>query len=423
MVVHGRLQPLFTQTKVTYGRTVGVPQYMQRIPRKWHILVLGHRMRRVFLTTGLLTLLLPVMTLGVFGQSPKTTQQLVSERLPYIFSNFPWWTDDQIRVELKHRIPSLGDEVGRGSAQEAQVRDALTAMLAAKGVHATVISDEPSATSGAVTAFVKTLPFYFPGSAQRPHIEFSISAPQILVGGLELDSSPEGDLVARVARQMEGKPFDSGNIPVAAHQLAEPLQRHGYLSAEVTVTAGRPMRVGDNFYVPMKAEISSGPLYHVGMISADGGPLLRSRDLSGYFDLQTGEVATPYAFDRLESSIMTVYFQAGYASVHFVDKPELDPEHATATYHLETVTGPQYRLRTVTVRNLSPAQEAEVRNLLSLAPGDVYDQIAIDELHAKVAGSSNLKGLDYSFAPSTDRNLNVIDLTLDFFKDAAQSSL
>jgi hypothetical protein len=190
-------------------------------------------MRRVFLTTGLLSLLLPVMTPGVFGQAAKTTQQPVSERLPYTFTNFPWWTDPQIRAELKHRLPSLGDEVGRGSAQEAQVRDALTAMLAAKGVHAMVVSDEPSPTSVSVSAFVKTLPFYFPGSAQRPHIEFSISAPQILVGGLELDSSPEGDLVARVARQMEGKPFDAGNIPLTAHHLAEPLQRHGYLSAEV----------------------------------------------------------------------------------------------------------------------------------------------------------------------------------------------
>src|SRR6185312_9597223 len=210
---------------------------MHRMQRKCHILVLGHRMRRVFLTTGLLSLLLPVMTPGVLGQAPKTTQQPVSERLPYTFSNFPWWTDAQIRVELKHRLPSLGDEVGRGSAQEAQVRDALTAMLAARGVRATVISDEPSPTSAVVSACVKTLPFYIPGTAQRPHIEFSISAPQILVGGIELDSSPEGDLVGRVARQMEGKPFESANMLVAAHQLAEPLQRHGYLSAEVSVTA------------------------------------------------------------------------------------------------------------------------------------------------------------------------------------------
>jgi outer membrane protein assembly factor BamA len=380
-------------------------------------------MRRASLTTGLFLLLFLLVTPGARAQATKAPQQPVSEHLPYSFSNFPWWTDAQIRAELRHRIPSLGDEVGRGSAQEARVRDELTAMVASKGLHATVASDEPSPTFGAVSAFVKTLPFYIPGSAQRPHIVFSIAAPQILVGGIDLDSSPEGDIVARIARQMEGKPFDAGAIPLQAHQLAEPLQRHGYLSAEVVVTPGHPMRVGDTVYVPMKAEVSAGPLYHVGLISADGGPLLHERDLSGYYDLQPGEVAAPYAFDRLESSIMTVYFQAGYASVHFVDQPVLDPDHAVANYRLVTVTGPQYRIRTVTVRNLSPAQEAEVRNLLALSPGDVYDQIAIDELHAKVQESANLKGLDYSFAPATDRNLNVIDLTLDFFKDSAQSSL
>ncbi len=381
-------------------------------------------MRTATLTTGVLSILLLTATAPAsFAQVTKPTQQPVTERLPYSFSNFPWWTDAQIRVELKHRIPSLGDDLGRGSAQEARVRDELTSLLATKGIHATVVSDEPSATSGAVSAFMKTLPFYIPGTSQRPHIVFSISTPQIVVGGINMDPSPEGDLVSRVARQMEGKPFDAGAIPLQAHQLAEPLQRHGYLSAEVVVTTGHPMRDGDIYYVPLKAEISAGPLYHVGLISADGGPLLRGRDLSGYYDLQPGEVATPYGFDRLESSIMTVYFQSGYASVHFVDKPELDPEHATANYRLETVTGPQYRLRTVTVRNLSPTQEAEVRNLLALAPGDVYDQIAVDELHAKVQESATLKGLNYSFAPSTDRDHNVIDLTLDFFKDSAQSSL
>ncbi|HTV09327.1 MAG TPA: hypothetical protein VMD97_09820 [Candidatus Aquilonibacter sp.] len=380
-------------------------------------------MRRAILTSGLILLLSPALTLSASAQVTKAPQQPVSERLPYTFSNFPWWTDAQIRAELKHRIPSLGDDVGRGSAQEARVRDELTAMLAAKGVHATVVSEEPSATQASVSAFMKTLPFYIPDAAQRPHIVFSISSPQIIVGGMDVDSSPEGDIVERIARQMEGKPYDSSAIPLEAHQLAEPLQRHGYLQAEVVVIPDHPLRVGDTYYVPMRAQVSAGPLYHVGMISADGGPLLHDRDLTGYFDLQTGEVATPYAFDRLESSIMTVYFQAGYAAVHFVDKPVLDPEHAIATYHLETVTGPQYRIRTLTVRNLSPAQEAEVRNLLALSPGDVYDQIAVDELHTKVQESANLKGLDYSFAPSTDRNLNVIDLTLDFFKDSAQSSL
>jgi outer membrane translocation and assembly module TamA len=345
--------------------------------------------------------------------------------LPYSFSNFAWWTDSELRGELKQHIPGLGDEVACGSVQEAQVRDQLTAMLAAKGIQATVLSVEPSATSTTVSSFVAKLPFFIPGASKQPHIVFTISSPQITVGSVDMVAPPlpEGAVMARTVQKLAGHPFDSRALNLQAQQLSDPLQRDGYLSARARIVTLRPQRQGEGYVVPLRAEIDPGPLYHVGMVSADGGPLLRDRDLSAYFDVQAGEIATPYAFQRLESSIMTVYFQAGYPAVHFKDEPVLDPDSATASYRLEVVTGPQYHLRTLVVNNLTPAQETEVRNLLALQPGDIYDQLAVDELHQKVQGHVDLRGLDYSFAPSTDRQNNVIDLTLDFFKDTAQSSL
>ncbi|HVG27433.1 MAG TPA: hypothetical protein VM865_07490 [Acidobacteriaceae bacterium] len=350
----------------------------------------------------------------------------VAHRFPYTFSNFAWWTEAQLRSELQRRIPSLGEDLEPGSLQASRVRETLTAMLQEKGIKATVLTVEPSATSTSVSDFMATLPFFIPESnGKRPHIAFTISEPAISVGAvsMQVPPLPQSSLMARIAAKIEGKPFDSGALPIQARQLADPLQRDGYLSAAVKLVAGRPERKGDGYIVPLTATVETGPVYHVGMVSADGGPLLRDRDLSAYFDVQPGELASPYAFQRLESSIMTVYFQAGYPAVHFQDKPVLDSEHATANYRLQVIAGPQYRLRTVKVTNLSPAQEAEVRKILALGPGDIYDQIAIDELHEKVAANAKLHGLDYSFAPQTDRQNNVIDLTLDFFNDTAQSSL
>jgi hypothetical protein len=203
-------------------------------------------MRQASLSFALAALLLSPIAPAAFGQGSRMpqqpAQQPVAEQLPYTFSNFPWWTDAQIRAELKHRIPGLGDMVGSGSAQEARVRDELTSMLQSRGVRATVVGVEPSPTSVSVSAFMATLPFYIPGSIQGPHLEFTIAAPEVIVGGISLEASPEGDIMARIARQMEGKPFDAGSIPLQAHQLCEPLQRHGYLSAQVIVTAGRPVR-------------------------------------------------------------------------------------------------------------------------------------------------------------------------------------
>lgn len=384
-------------------------------------------LKKAALSVTSVVLLLPVGVRSALGAPPDSPQPPASTaRVPYVFSNFAWWTNDQLRAELKQRIPSLQDDLTCGSAQEKQVRETLTAMLLAKGVRATVVSTDPSGVATTVSDFVATLPFFIPGrSDQRPHIVFSISAPEVVIGAITVDTVPDSqsDVLGRIAHQIEGRPFDSTSLDVQAHQLAEPMERGGYLSASISLSAGQPELHGSQYLVPLEADVDAGPLYHVGMVSADGGPLLRGRDLSPYFDLLPGEVATPYAFQRLENSIMTIYFQSGYTSVHFLDTPILDRDHAIATYRLQVMTGPQYRLRTLTVHNLSAAQEAEVRSMLALVPGDVYDQLAIDELHQKVQDSATLQGLDYSFEPQTDRQNNEIDLTLDFFKESAQAAL
>lgn len=371
----------------------------------------------------LLPLVLPV---SAMAQPPQPQPPAATASLPYTFVNFAWWSDAELRKELTQRVPSLDDTLVCGSTQEAQVRDALTAMLLAKGVHATVVSNDPSQATTEVSAFVASLPFFVPDySDPRPHITFSIASPQMVVGTVNVNEAPDSqsDLLASIAKQMEGKPFDANTLGAQSKRLVEPMQNSGYLSATITLSTDQPQLQGDRYVVPLEASVDAGPVYHVGMVSADGGPLLRGRDLSPYFDLQTGEIARPYAFERLENSIMTVYFQSGYASIHFQDAPILDRDRGIATYHLLVFSGPQYRLRTVTLHNLSPTQEIEVRSLLALEPGDVYDQLAIDELHQKVQENAKLHGLEYSFVPQTDRQHNVIDLTLDFFKDTAQSSL
>jgi hypothetical protein len=65
-------------------------------------------------------------------------------RLPYGFSNFVWWSDDELRVALKKRIPGLGDEISTTSRAIGGMREALNALLKEKGITAEVQSEEPS---------------------------------------------------------------------------------------------------------------------------------------------------------------------------------------------------------------------------------------------------------------------------------------
>jgi hypothetical protein len=57
--------------------------------------------------------------LGMLANGYSQTAHTVPDyptRLPFGFSNFVWWGDDEIRVLLKSRIPGLGDEIAPNSA-------------------------------------------------------------------------------------------------------------------------------------------------------------------------------------------------------------------------------------------------------------------------------------------------------------------
>jgi hypothetical protein len=90
-------------------------------------------------------LLLGAATVGS-GQTTKPAPSYPAH-LPYSFGNFVWWSDEELRVLLKKRIPGLGDEIAPTTATEGRIRDALKAMLKEKGILAEIQSEEPSFSS------------------------------------------------------------------------------------------------------------------------------------------------------------------------------------------------------------------------------------------------------------------------------------
>jgi hypothetical protein len=333
------------------------------------------------------------------------------DRFPYSFSNFPWWNDADLRANLKKRIPSLGDELTLGSPTEARVRSVLTQFLEEKGIQALVQSIEPSANMLSV-----------PRDPDAPpsSIIFSVLAPpEIIVQRLILENLPDDAVGSfnEVEFRLKGKQYSETSLWWDRQQMRERLRQLGYLASTVVLEPGPPRKVGDQYLVPLHAIITSGPKYHVAAVTANGGPLLDGRNLSPYFSLKTGDVATPYAFGRLIGSLRSVYWRAGYPDVEFNGAPVLDTAHALASYQLQVIPGPMYFLRSVKVENLPTEDEAEALKLLNLKPGDTYDALAVATLSSKLSEpGSPLKGYGVSFSPREDKQNHKIDLTLSFYK-------
>jgi hypothetical protein len=329
-------------------------------------------------------------------------------KFPYTFTNFPWWSDANLRDQLRRRIPTLGDELPRSLPMEAKIRMALVELLKEKGIHAEVQTFELPMD----TASAKRVP-----NAPPPSIAFSILAPpEIRVEKLNVENPPPNlpSSLNGTIHAIEGRAYNTDTFWSQKADIKESLEQAGYLSAEVEFLPGTPKKAGEGYVVPITARISDGPQYHVSNVKAEGGPLLSGKDLSPYFSLKPGDVAQPSAFGRLVGSIRSVYWHAGYADVDFHSQPILDPAHALASYQLEVIPGPLYHLRNLTFKNLNAVQESQARDILGIKSGDVYDALAVDRLSQKLSGS--LAGSGFTYSPTEDKTAHLVDLTLEFYK-------
>jgi hypothetical protein len=341
------------------------------------------------------------------AQAEKSSPQ-ANEQFPYSFTNFVWWSDVDLRNSLKQRIPNLTGEFSRNSPMERKVRVTLVQLLKEKGIRAEVQSEEPSLDIASRTRVPEAPP---------PSIAFSVATPpQIKIEKLTVEGAPpdRSDLLLSMAASFAGRPYSANAFWIEKSQMAQTLQQVGYLSAIVELQPGAPLKDGEIYFVPIKAIVTAGPRYHVSSVKVDGGPLLKGKDLTQYSSLKPGDVATTSAFGRLANSIRPLYWQAGYADVDFQGAPVLDPAKGLAAYQFEVLPGPVYHLRSLKITNLNSDQEAQVRTALGIKPGDVYDAFAVTTLNRKLSGP--LPGYNFTFSPKEDKKAQLVDLSLDFYK-------
>ena len=216
--------------------------------------------------------------------------------LPYAFSNFVWWTDADLRAQLKKQIPGLGDEIAPDRAIESKIRDVLKGLLKQKGVVADVMTEEPSPSS--LTAELD------PG-VPAPAIVFSILNPQVLVDQVILSGAPDAATEA-LNRSLKGREseYSSRDDWYIREQAEKQLQQSGYFDAQVNVDHDAPRVDVDQYRVNLVVSITPGPQYHIGEITGDGGPLLKGRDHSTLFKVKPGDIATSSPLGKLAGQLL-----------------------------------------------------------------------------------------------------------------------
>jgi len=198
-----------------------------------------------------------------------------------------------------------------------------------------------------------------------------------------------------------GGPRDDFLLEQAVARIKELYRKRGHYLAEVTVDETRLKDTGI-----LILRIVEGPRVKVKQIDFIGNASIPAKELGG--EIKTREAIPIFAKGELDEDVLVddvaaidrYYKDRGFVDVRADRRIEISPDSKEAKVTFVVDEGRQYRLRSVEVEGLggegpkplavfSPEQ---IRDLLSIHPGDIYSRYKLDKSVASLRESYMLLG-------------------------------
>ena len=324
--------------------------------------------------------------------------------LPASFTNFVWWSPAELKSALAARVPLYTGIVPlNGNLQDA-IAAALKAMVAERGVTASIVkiaqSDHPGATPTSIA--------------------FAIESPPIRVQSLTLvRTSPTMQAkLEKVIKDQTSQPFETNTTRQAiASGLTAAYHNDGYLDMSVvSITQAPPQVTPAGVGLAMTATVNEGSQYSLFQLTWPGSEVISTADFNRQVKLKPGDVASEAALRQSLSIIAAAYFAKGYQDAKVQAPPTFDHLGHHVSYTIAVVPGPQYRIHAIKTVGLSDEQQKQFTSAWGMNAGDIYDTTYVNTFLTKNRSLTTLAGYSASYKALADPDTHLVDLTLTFVK-------
>ena len=320
---------------------------------------------------------------------------------PVSYANFPWWDDAALNAAVAAKVPLFHGSVPPESGMQQQVAAALTALLAEKGVQATVTA----------------LPAK-DAAMKDAGVQFHIDAPPVQIGTVSFAgvSSAWTDPVAAIGKAAAGQDFDPATETTLETALRAIYHRQGYLDvALMNFAHGEPQLANDKVMVPVSATVVEGAQYRLAGLHLSGDVLTKPEEFAKTAKPHPGDVVNE---DLLRGTLATIagpYRAHGYLRARIDATPTKDVANHTVDYAITVEPGPVFHMGELSLVNLNDAQKAQVLQYWPLKPGDVYDAVLVAQFLVKYKNQlHSLDGWSASYRQYEHEDTHVVDLTVTF---------
>jgi outer membrane protein assembly factor BamA len=322
------------------------------------------------------------------------------------FDNFVWFTHEELLAELQRRVPLYNGSLPEGGTLQDSVQQALQQMLVAKGVAGKVSSELVGPQAGR--------PFRM---AEYRVVSPSVRVHQINLAGVPPEFSQATD---KAVHGLVGYPYNDGLDGGLSQKILAPYRDAGYQEAALTdfktsIASTSPERI----QVDVTSTVHVGDAYRLSTLTWAGSPQMSSAAFTSAAKLHANDVASQQALRESLENLEAAYRNQGYVDVIVDAARKLDTAAHQVAFVVTAIPGVQYKLKTLTVTGLTPAQRKDFDAAWRLHVGDVYNAGYVKSFLTNNTSVQSLLGLSAGFTVNQDPEAALIDLTVAFHKGDA----
>lgn len=316
---------------------------------------------------------------------------------PVSYANFPWWDDTALNAAVAAKVPLFHGSVPPESAMQQQVAAALTALLAEKGLQASVTAVPAKDTSG-----------------KDAGVQFHIDAPPVEIGAVNFSgvSGVWTEPVSAIGKAAVGQDFDPATEATLATALRAIYHRQGYLDVTLTSFAhGEPQVKDGKVLVPVSATVAEGAQYRLAGLHLAGDVLTKPEDFAKVARIHPGDVANEDLLRGTLAMVATAYKAHGYLRARIDATPTKDATAHTVDYAITVDPGAVFHMGALSLVNLNEAQKSQVMQYWPLKLGDVYDAVLVPQFLLRYKNQLHaLDGWSAEYKQYQHEDTHIVDL-------------
>jgi outer membrane protein insertion porin family len=324
--------------------------------------------------------------------------------LPIRLQNLPIAGGKDLDDKLHRQFPLYHGLIPVQGGLTESVRSALEQMLAVQDVKATVAA----------------MPFGGGATNKAVAVNFSITAPPVLVGEIKT----EGTIVmldpkaSAILAKFPGTSYDAeGTVNQIETNLSAYYRDHGYLEPAIHANAnGKPAVSSNAIRIPLRVSILPGAQFKLAGIQMAPGILVTQADFDRQSGVRAGDFADDSALRQDWKFIESQYHNRGYIKAKVDAIPTVDHAGKTISYVVSVDPGPAYTMGTLTIDNVTDDLRAAVLAAWKMPAGAVFNEGSIPAFFATHGVNPALEqvfsGVNCRYFLHPNDNTHVVDLTL-----------